>query len=244
MIYKRHCILDLTQCARASTCPDTLLDACERPRANLDSTIALACSSLPATMHTFIVPSSSARSCRYAICAQRCACERERPLLASSLSCAHAAEQARHRKQALGQRRPPLRPPHSRSEARDDAAPAQRPRGRTLDCTARTPRQLHIRPAATTDHPPQQPARRTACTPCRLFALRAQVMSPRVRAPPCRSGRLRPPPPQRPRWTLAPPPPNSRKMACKVLFTLLEVFGRAIRFEFERMLYCICMYCN
>ena len=159
MIYKRHCILDLAQCARASTCPDTLLDACERPRANLDSTIALACSSLPATMHTFIVPSSSARSCRYAICAQRCACERERPLLASSLSCAHAAEQARHRKQALGQRRPPLRPPRSRSKARDDAAPAQRPRGRTLDCTARTPRQLHIRPAATTD-PPTTAARK------------------------------------------------------------------------------------
>ena len=150
MIYKRHCILDLAQCARASTCPDTLLDACERPRANLDSTIALACSSLPATIHTCIVLSSSARSCRYAICAQRCACERERPLLASSLSCAHAAEQARHRKQALGQRRPPLRPPHSRSEARDDAAPAQRTRGRTLDCTAPTPRQLHMRPAATT----------------------------------------------------------------------------------------------
>ena len=63
----------------------------------------------------------------------------------------------------------------------------------------------------------------------RLFALRAQVMSPRVRAPPCRSGRLRPPPPQRPRWTLASPPPNSRKMACKVLFTFLEVFGRALQ---------------
>ena len=28
---------------------------------------------------------------------------------------------------------------------------------------------------------------------------------------------------------LLPPPPNSRKMACKVLFTLLEVFGRATR---------------
>ena len=52
MIYKRHCILDLTQRARASTCPDTLLDACERLRANLDSMIALACSSLTATMCT------------------------------------------------------------------------------------------------------------------------------------------------------------------------------------------------
>ena len=174
-------------------------------------------------MHTFIVPSSSARSCRYAICAQRCACERERPLLASSLSCAHAAEQARHRKQALGQRRP--RPSLAtttlalRSAGRCRARPAYS--REDAGFTAPTPRQLHMRPAATTDQPPQQPARRTACTPCRLFALRAQVMSPRVRAPPCRSGRLRPPPPQRPRWTLAPPPPNSRKMACKVLFTLL-----------------------
>ena len=171
MIYKRHCILDLTQRARASTCPDTLLDACERPRANLDSTIALACSSLPATMHTCIVLSSSARSCRYAICAQRCACERERPLLASSLSCAHAAEQARHRKQALGQRRPPLRPPRSRSEARDDAAPAQRTRGRTLasphqhldssTCDLRPPRiNHHSSPQG------EQPARRADCSPC------------------------------------------------------------------------------
>ena len=172
MIYKRHCILDLAQCARASTCPDTLLDACERPRANLDSTIALACSSLPATMHTCIVLSSSARSCRYAICAQRCACERERPLLAISLSCAHAAEQARHRKQALRQRRPPYSDHHARAPKRGTMPrpPSVLAGGRWIaphqhldssTCDLRPPRiNHHSSPQG------EQPARRADCSPC------------------------------------------------------------------------------
>ena len=232
MIYKRHCILDLAQCARASTCPDTLLDACERPRANLDSTIALACSSLPATMHTFIVPSSSARSCRYAICLM---CAEDRGARANENGLCWPAACRVHTllsKRGIASKR----------WGRDALPCDHHTRAPKRGTMPRPPSVLAggrwIAPhehldSSTSDlrppriHPPQQPARRTACTPCRLFALRAQVMSPRVRAPPCRSGRLRPPPPQRPRWTLAPPPPNSRKMACEVLFTLLQVFDRA-----------------
>ena len=62
VMYKRHCILNLSQRARASIGPDTLLDASKLLEPILHNMIALACNSLLATARVRIECSFSARS--------------------------------------------------------------------------------------------------------------------------------------------------------------------------------------
>ena len=141
-MFKRHCILILRQRARASTGPDTLFDASEATADHPAQALALACGSLLATVHACIVRSFSARSRRYAGRSQRCTREQEQATLARSMLCANHHKQARHRKQARRQSRLTLRAPRTRSQARDDAAPAQRSLGRKLEETAPDPAPL------------------------------------------------------------------------------------------------------
>ena len=142
MIYKRHCILTLRQRARASTGPDTLFDAYEATASNLAQALALACGSLLATARACIVRSFSRRSHRYAARAQRCTSERDLATLPIRYSARRMRMRARHRKHARRQSHLALRASRTRSQAQDDAGPAQRSRGRKLEATAPQPAPL------------------------------------------------------------------------------------------------------
>ena len=106
MLYQRDCILTLSQRARESTGPDTLLDASERLRANTTHTIAFDIEYFLATVHACVARSFAARSRRYAARMQRCTSEQELAMLPISVSCAPMRSEVRAAK-ASAQAEPP-----------------------------------------------------------------------------------------------------------------------------------------
>ena len=150
MIYKRHCILTLRQRARASTSPDTLFDAYEATAstlAEISGTSARARVRLTTGYRARVHRAQFLKAVTPICCTCADVHERTRSGLdLATLPIRYSARRmrmrARHRKHARRQSRLALRASRKRSQAQDDAGPAQRSRGRKLEATAPQPAPL------------------------------------------------------------------------------------------------------
>ena len=181
-MYKRNCILNLSQRARASTGPDTLLDASKLPRAKpaqhdrarMQLTSGYCACAHPMQFLSAVTPMCGSRAevrarmrTSHAGHDQSCA-----------LICWHH-QQA----QALRQSRVPLRLPSTRSKPKAEAAPAQRSRARKIRCTTPTPRIAQETLRHGKEAPLSQPAAIIGSTSSLPVASPALVTPPQSQAP-------------------------------------------------------------
>ena len=118
-----------------------------------------------ATVHACIVRSFAARSRRYAAHMQRCTRELDLAMLPISYRSCRLRKRARQSQQTRRQSRLPLRPPRTHSAPEDDAAPAQRSRGRKIVCAAPTPRRSENHCHRSNTAPLIHPAAIVGCAP-------------------------------------------------------------------------------
>ena len=96
---------------------------------------------------------------------QRCTRELDLAMLPISYRSCRLRKRARQSQQTRRQSRLPLRPPRTHSAPEDDAAPAQRSRGRKIVCAAPTPRRSENHCHRSNTAPLIHPAAIVGCAP-------------------------------------------------------------------------------